>query len=104
MNPAPIICSSGSGGRVTMVTGLAMECVRYGRRGPIAQRLEQQTHNLLVLGSNPSGPTRIFRLISLTAAMVVPIVPLKNQSISSFYKWSIALAAGTLRELARGGG
>jgi hypothetical protein len=26
--------------------------------GPIAQRLEQQTHNLLVLGSNPSGPTR----------------------------------------------
>jgi hypothetical protein len=25
--------------------------------GPIAQRLEQQTHNLLVLGSNPSGPT-----------------------------------------------
>jgi hypothetical protein len=26
--------------------------------GPIAQRLEQQTHNLLVLGSNPSGPTK----------------------------------------------
>jgi hypothetical protein len=28
------------------------------RMGPVAQRLEQQTHNLLVLGSNPSGPTR----------------------------------------------
>jgi hypothetical protein len=27
-------------------------------RGPIAQRLEQQTHNLLVPGSNPGGPTR----------------------------------------------
>jgi hypothetical protein len=25
-------------------------------RGPIAQRLEQRTHNPLVLGSNPSGP------------------------------------------------
>src|ERR1039458_1264358 len=33
------------------------ECVRYGRRGPVAQRLEQQTHNLLVPGSNPGGPT-----------------------------------------------
>src|SRR5467141_2662195 len=29
----------------------------FSRGGPIAQRLEQQTHNLLVLGSNPSGPT-----------------------------------------------
>jgi hypothetical protein len=25
--------------------------------GPVAQRLEQRTHNPLVLGSNPSGPT-----------------------------------------------
>ena len=25
--------------------------------GPIAQRLEQQTHNLLVVGSNPAGAT-----------------------------------------------
>ena len=25
--------------------------------GPVAQRLEQQTHNLLVVGSNPTGPT-----------------------------------------------
>src|SRR5436190_12172868 len=27
--------------------------------GPIAQRLEQQTHNLLVPGSNPGGPTSV---------------------------------------------
>src|SRR3954453_19518467 len=27
------------------------------KAGPIAQRLEQQTHNLLVPGSNPGGPT-----------------------------------------------
>ena len=26
--------------------------------GPLAQRLEQRTHNPLVEGSNPSGPTR----------------------------------------------
>gem|GEM_PF-2951695 len=25
--------------------------------GPVAQRLEQGTHNPLVVGSNPSGPT-----------------------------------------------
>src|SRR5216683_2897846 len=28
--------------------------------GPVAQRLEQRTHNPLVLGSNPSGPTNEF--------------------------------------------
>jgi hypothetical protein len=28
--------------------------------GPVAQRLEQRTHNPLVLGSNPSGPTNYF--------------------------------------------
>ena len=27
------------------------------KHGPVAQRLEQQTHNLLVPGSNPGGPT-----------------------------------------------
>jgi hypothetical protein len=27
--------------------------------GPVAQRLEQQTHNLLVVGSSPTGPTRV---------------------------------------------
>ena len=26
--------------------------------GPLAQRLEQRTHNPLVEGSNPSGPTK----------------------------------------------
>src|SRR6185437_4082147 len=31
-------------------------------KGPVAQRLEQRTHNPLVGGSNPSGPTMmIFR-------------------------------------------
>lgn len=33
--------------------------VRHWFRGPVAQRLEQQTHNLLVVGSNPTGPTEL---------------------------------------------
>lgn len=27
---------------------------------PLAQRLEQETHNLLVAGSNPAGPTNLY--------------------------------------------
>ena len=27
-------------------------------RAPVAQRLEQQTHNLLAVGSNPTGGTK----------------------------------------------
>ena len=30
---------------------------RLSRIGPVAQRLEQRTHNPLVPGSNPGGPT-----------------------------------------------
>ena len=33
--------------------------------GPVAQRLEQGTHNPLVLGSNPSGPTIIGYFLSI---------------------------------------
>ena len=33
--------------------------------GPVAQRLEQGTHNPLVVGSNPTGPT-ILKSLSLT--------------------------------------
>ena len=29
--------------------------------GPVAQRLEQRTHNPLVVGSNPTGPTFCFQ-------------------------------------------
>jgi hypothetical protein len=32
------------------------------RRGPVAQRLEQRTHNPLVPGSNPGGPTNCFAM------------------------------------------
>lgn len=30
----------------------------YSSVGPVAQRLEQLTHNLLVAGSNPAGSTK----------------------------------------------
>jgi hypothetical protein len=36
--------------------------------GPVAQRLEQGTHNPLVGGSNPSGPTIAWSGCGLTAA------------------------------------
>jgi hypothetical protein len=35
----------------------AGDCVRLWKIGPLAQRLEQWTHNPLVPGSNPGGPT-----------------------------------------------
>ena len=31
----------------------------HGHDGPIAQRLEQRTHNPLVPGSSPGGPTKM---------------------------------------------
>ena len=31
--------------------------------GPIAQRLEQGTHNPLVAGSNPAGPRRLTKVV-----------------------------------------
>ena len=39
--------------------------------GPVAQRLEQWTHNPLVVGSNPTGPTRY----AFIAYPPVPAVP-----------------------------
>ena len=33
--------------------------------GPVAQRLEQGTHNPLVVGSNPTGPTTLTSILSI---------------------------------------
>src|SRR5205807_822329 len=38
----------------------SVELPPYPQIGPLAQRLEQRTHNPLVVGSNPTGPTTIF--------------------------------------------
>ena len=47
---AVIACTSGR-------QNLRPPFVVYGCPGPVAQRLEQRTHNPLVVGSNPTGPT-----------------------------------------------
>jgi hypothetical protein len=36
--------------------------------GPIAQRLEQGTHNPLVVGSNPTGPKRLTQSLTTPCA------------------------------------
>ncbi len=39
----------------------AVHTAPHTEPGPVAQRLEQGTHNPLVVGSNPTGPTRSIR-------------------------------------------
>ncbi len=46
-------------GPVRRPTALTRPQTATPLRGPIAQRLEQRTHNPLVPGSNPGGPTKI---------------------------------------------
>jgi hypothetical protein len=43
---------------------------RYDFRGPMAQWLAQATHNRLVAGSNPAGPTYIWGFIFALTAYV----------------------------------
>ena len=38
--------------------------------GPVAQRLEQGTHNPLVVGSNPTGPTTLTSILSIGKVFV----------------------------------
>ena len=40
--------------------------------GPVAQRLEQGTHNPLVVGSNPTGPTILKSLSSMGKGFFIP--------------------------------
>src|SRR5262245_8687076 len=51
---APALKTDGST-KLTGSTGIGLN----RRCGPVAQRLEQGTHNSLVPGSNPGGPSRI---------------------------------------------
>src|SRR5260370_37751356 len=47
-------------------------CVCYV--GPVAQRLEQRTHNPLVPGSNPGGPTTGFSRLTCLLALRLPAI------------------------------
>ena len=57
-----------------------MSIVAEAGFGPVAQRLEQWTHNPLVQGSNPCGPTKnSFHCdsvrLSFVAAQNIPALP-----------------------------
>jgi hypothetical protein len=48
---------------------LVVRIIHNNREGPLAQRLVQRTHNPLVDGSNPSGPTNFFSPLAVSLAL-----------------------------------
>src|SRR3954463_3748170 len=69
-------------------------CLMYG---PVAQRLEQQTHNLLVPGSNPGGPTKP-HTVGTFHSLISEFVTLRNiwssgSRNSSASRWSYTFIA-----------
>ncbi len=40
------------------------------RLGPVAQRSEQWTHNPLVVGSNPTGPSGLLNVMAISTANI----------------------------------
>src|ERR1051326_3936419 len=60
MDVQGVVRVGGRAGRMRAYLRLARgkRYAKLERVGPVAQRLEQQTHNLLVVGSNPTGPTK----------------------------------------------
>ena len=76
--------------------------------GPVAQRLEQRTHNPLVVGSNPTGPTKFakqmeqsFKQLTHTTHQLQQIDPLLEQALSkkSFSKSSLTRLLKPLAKL-----
>jgi hypothetical protein len=61
-----------------LISQLAAALWYVGKGGLVAQRLEQRTHNPLVVGSNPTGPTISSRPIgqAFQAALFVAFVDL----------------------------
>ncbi len=49
-------------------------------KGPVAQRLEQRTHNPLVPGSNPGGPTNNYFDLKHTRLRLLNVVTKENLS------------------------
>ncbi len=50
------------------------KCFVVNNLGPVAQRLEQGTHNPLVVGSNPTGPTILSHLTNYIEKVWVPFI------------------------------
>jgi hypothetical protein len=57
MSPCTATAMKAAGHR-TLRIFLRYNIVPERSYGPVAQRLEQRTHNPLVVGSNPTGPTK----------------------------------------------
>lgn len=55
--------------------------------GPIAQRSEQSTHNALVPGSNPGGPTKDDNIIDAEFTVIYEPSWLERQAQIEFYKY-----------------
>jgi hypothetical protein len=72
---------------------------QFHRAGPVAQWLEQRTHNPLVGGSSPSGPTRIYCLFSRGESSTCAAQPNHDDSVSSI-NLCINWAAGMARRRA----
>src|SRR5437868_3070135 len=73
--------------------------------GPIAQRLEQRTHNPLVLGSNPSGPIfQVCRVGASRRAGVLAGVKTNTVLVARFQRgpivWFSHRCIATVRRLA----
>ena len=51
--------------------------------GPLAQRLEQWTHNPLVPGSNPGGPTNFGRVNLFATQSVRPLIEQDDGVVSA---------------------
>ncbi len=79
---------SGSGGGCRLFTTATKSrlprshlCTRMGKvQGLVAQRLEQRTHNPLVPGSNPGGPTKFIQLSSRSSGSWVVTRSLSSAS------------------------
>src|SRR5579863_6122477 len=72
--------------------------------GPVAQRLEQQTHNLLVVGSSPTGPT-ICRRSLWGGGVISPYsiqFPCEIIFLDIHFEGTNARAQSFLREVAQG--
>src|SRR5215472_6104156 len=70
--------------------------------GPVAQRLEQRTHNPLVVGSNPTGPTN--PEIVRRRAAAIQLSPLRETIVAKCGEDSLQrrTLASTVRMVPRG--
>ena len=65
--------------------------------GPIAQRLEQSTHNALVPGSNPGGPTNNDNIIDAEWEEIFEPSWMERMGQIAYYKYMQTITNGVKR-------